>query len=262
MSFLSFFGSSFTGAHLLSQIYRRPEFTSFLKNLTEKTTSFETVHQFVRNLLLTYLDPIVVPLLNTTENKNIFKNKRLTRLEQSKVFYGKLLNHLLNHADIDNFNKHDYTNLFSVIISSFGLGVMEGLKEQKNVFIEQGISTLNQIPEMENAESPTDVYRIVIDKYSKIISGILYLLIDFTHSPVSESTLLNISCDIMDSFNTVYEYQSPIHKNDGNNNDDSSSSSDADPVPNKLKRARAMEGLPKKDKPKEDKRDEPKKPKN
>ena len=241
MSFLSFIGSNATGAHLLSQIYREPEFTRFLQNLTDKDISSETLHQFSLNFILTNLDPYVVPFLTTTENLNIFKNNNLTRVEQSKLFSGKLLDHLSNQA-----SKLDPLYVFRSIFNFEFLQKL--LREQ--------ISTLHRIPEIKNAESPTDVYKIIVNEFSRNINSILGLLVG-PMDHYAQYEFKDATCGLMSSFNSVYEYKSPVYKND-DNSDDSSSSSDTDITPNNLKRARAMEDLPKKS----DLTEDTKKPKN
>lgn len=259
MSFLSFFGSTFTTTHIIAQIYRKEEFLDFLRNITE-ASSVDVLHQFFRNLILMKLDPIILPILATTENQNIFKNKNLTRLEQSKILYGKIINHLLNNPDIYKLPT-DPLNIPLQLVSSFIDGFITNLKEQKNEFIGAAITSLNTMPNIDTVKVPNDVYRIIIDEHSKIISGIVFSLIQpITNLPVNESALLNLTCRLFQKFNSIYEYQSSINKND-----DSSSSSDTvpdedekdkeDEPPRKLKRGRAMKNLPKPD-------EDSKKPKN
>ena len=234
MSFLSFIGFNATGAQFLSQIYRRPEFTKFLDNLNEKATSAETLQQFALNFILTNLDPYVVPFLTTTENLNIFKNNSLSRAEQSKLFSRKLLDHLSNCA-------HELDPLYFVR-SIFNFEYLQKLLREQ-------ILGLHRIPEIKKAESPTDVYKIIVNEFSRNINSILGLLVE-PMNYYAQYEFNDATCRLMSSFNTVYEYKSPVFTNNDN--------SDTDTPPNNLKRSRAMEGLP----TKSDLPEDTKKPKN
>ena len=56
MSFLSFFGSSFTTTHIITQIYRSPDFNNFMKNINDKDTPVEVLETFIRNYIFKQSD--------------------------------------------------------------------------------------------------------------------------------------------------------------------------------------------------------------
>ena len=234
MSLISFIGSGLTTTHLLSQIYRRPEFTEFIQNINDGNNSLEVLFTFSKNFILKKCDPYVLPLLNTPENKNIFKNKNLSRVEQSKLFFGKLVNTLLDNMDLDSFAFLVFTGPINGIITA------ENQTEIKRKIVEFAIKQLNNIPTLDSATSPTDVYKSVVEYSAKVISSTMYVFTMPLREEIDQEPLVDGVCSIMGTFNSYYGYQSGIYKEE----DDLSSSSGEEEVPRKLKRADAMKGLP------------------
>jgi hypothetical protein len=257
MSFLSFLGSSFTTTHVISQIYRSHDFNNFMKNLNDKDTSAEVLETFVKNYILKQSDSYVIQHLNATENLNIFKNQEMSRIEQSKLFFGKMLKQWLDDINLENI-----VHMLQVFIHiTFGISLtgatFEGNQDLKKAVIKEMISSLDNYPKLNDATSPTDVYRIIIEVFakgiSKEISDILHNIIMPMHTQMNPDTMLPSICNAMGKFNSYYEYQSKIYENDEEDNHSSSNSTsltnvdddddaedDGEEAPRNLKRRDAM----------------------
>lgn len=245
MSFLSFIGSSFTTTNVISQIYNNPDFTNFMKNINDKPTPIEVIETFIRNYILRELDPQVIPLLQMPENLNIFESDNMTNLEKSKLFFGKLTKHFLDGLDFETTTV--ITEMLNFISNGNGnIGVRLEGQDWKKTVIQNTIEQLNDIPELNHATNPTDVYRIVVETRAKQIASLINSILMPMNAQIGEEPFLNRACEIMGKFNSCYEYQSNIYKEDDSdyssstNSDDDAEEDIKDDVPKQLKRADAM----------------------
>ena len=245
MSLLSFLGSTYTTTHFISQIYRRKEFIDFITNINDGPRSLDVIYKFTRNFILKKCDLIVLPLLNTPENINIFKNDSLSTVEQSKLFFGKMVNHVLSSIDLE-----EYMLMFLTSSSSgFGAGLLfENQAEFKKKIVEFAITQLNNIPTLDSVTCPTDVYKQVVEYYAILISKIFYVFSLPICTEIDQTPLLDTVCDMMGNFNSFYEYNSKIyHDNNSSSSSDEDDEDDKERPLKNLKRANAMEGLPSKE---------------
>ena len=234
MSFLSFIGSSFTTSNAVLQLYRSQEFQNFIKNIGSQNSSLEMIQTFVRNFILMNTDSYVLPILD--KHANIFVNKELSNMEKSKLAFGKMLAEILSEINFEEMR------IFKIMLgeeSGFGIGFqIPEQKELKKIIVEFVISQMNDIQQLEDAKSPFDVYRIIVEHYSNMLGALLHTFVTIANTNIGDDLWVTLGTSIMNGFNKCYEYKSQIYD---------------DEPPNRLKRSNAMKGLPKQDNPKKPK---------
>lgn len=215
MSLISFLGSTCTTTHVISKLYRNPEFTDFLKNINEGESQ-EVLHKFVKNLTLSTLDPIVIPFLESPENQKTFSNEEeLNRFIESMLRDSNFLFWLASNEF------HNVTHIrFDVPLANV---------EQFLVDIKDAL--LNDVEGLKTATCPTDVYKTLVDHSATTISNIVYeFIVKPSTDQVDEGDVLDAACELFKEFNSCYKYESKVYseessrKRDRSNNEQEESS--------------------------------------
>ena len=211
-SLLNLFGTSALYANVIMKLTNNDNFVNLISDINENGLA-EYNERFIVKAMYEVFDPVVIPFLQTDENKSLFNNSKLSKETKIKTCVVKLVTHMYNTYAAD-------------IEKNFGVQMMKSKAE----FIKDISAEFCTHINMNKVNDCNDVYKILLEFYglqfSNNLTMFIALLTNKLDGTLEEKFYTSVD-NITKKVNDTYVYTPYLYRNT-DNNDNSDSDSDGD----------------------------------